>query len=752
MLLDARPDRIDFRDREYRPRLVSQPAQYPSPEEIGVFFERYVATDRIQDQGSEGACTGFGLAAVVNYLNWIKALGAAATAGQDIAKTPLEDPPPLVSPWMLYNVARIYDEWEGEDYSGSSCRGAMKGWHKHGVCQETMWPKRAKVAGKRPDAGWQQDAAKIPLGSYYRVNTLSISDMQSAIYEVGAVFCSAKVHTGWQFDGLTEAPETQAYPIKTEGGEKVLSLPIIKLSTNEVGGHAFAVVGYNDRGFIIQNSWGPKWATTWGKNNTDIPHAAGGFALMTYEDWVINSRDAWVAALAAPMRTSKARVTTTSRSRHSLLEQSAQIDAQLMMSSPGKTIPPHWDEQKAYDHSIVMGNDGKLIRRRIDAANAKSDLQQTIGNILKGCNNKDVVIFAHGGLNSEEAAIRHAQNLGPWFEANGIVPIFVIWRTGFVDAVANIGQDMVADFQKEMERVENNSILGLIEKARDKLEKKFDLAFEAIAEKVLGKAVWSQIKQNAQAACQRNSATGMTGGMRLLADQIKKSLKGMETPCRIHLLGHSAGAIILGHFASDLARFTKIGSIGLFAPACTLKFANATFRPLVEKDKLPAKKFYVFNLNRKNERSDKVGPYNKSLLYLVSRAFESPRKAPLLGLDDAWILESDMVDGENSFPSISRKAVADRATHEKSVFDQLGKFYAQQDLRDVVEWREFKAQSKFTYMIHQGEYALVKEENGQRSYEPIAHGSLDNDITFMNTAINLMIGSTPEPVTDLSGS
>ena len=44
-----------------------------------------------------------------------------------------------VSPRMLYNMARRYDEWPGENYSGSSARGAMKGWHKHGVCSRKHW-------------------------------------------------------------------------------------------------------------------------------------------------------------------------------------------------------------------------------------------------------------------------------------------------------------------------------------------------------------------------------------------------------------------------------------------------------------------------------------------------------------------------------------------------------------------------------------------------------------------------------------
>jgi hypothetical protein len=302
------------------------------------------------------------------------------------------------------------------------------------------------------------------------------------------------------------------------------------------------------------------------------------------------------------------------------------------------------------------------------------------------------------------------------------------------------------------------------------IEKKFDSAFEAIAEKILGKAVWSQIKQNAEAACQQNSALEMIGGMRHLATQIKKSLSKMKKPCRIHLMGHSAGSIILGHFARDLARFTDIGSIGLLAPACTLKFANATFRPLVEARKLPANKFYIFNLSRENERSDSIGPYNKSLLYLVSRAFEMPRKSPLLGLDDAWILEAELSQGKSSFPKISKTLVADNDRHRMAVFENLKDYYALQGnraskanwsvkeirrlrgLRDVVDWREFMVKWKCKYMLHQGEYVRVSHLDNRKSYEPSSHGTLDNDITLMNTAITYMIGSTPEPITDLRGT
>jgi hypothetical protein len=36
-----------------------------------------------------------------------------------------------------------------------------------------------------------------PLGVYYRIEKDAITDMQAAIQEVGAIYCSADVHQGW---------------------------------------------------------------------------------------------------------------------------------------------------------------------------------------------------------------------------------------------------------------------------------------------------------------------------------------------------------------------------------------------------------------------------------------------------------------------------------------------------------------------------------------------------------------------------
>ena len=160
--LDARPDRLDLRDREYLPPVRSLPAQFPEPKTLSAYLTSYVKCGLILDQGNEGACTGFGLAAVVNFLLWVRALAGGTTDGFV-----------SVSPHMLYDLAQFYDEWPGEDYEGSSCRGAMKGWHKHGVCDAVRWQGSVRRQVKRPykpAEDWAFDAATRPVGVYYRVN------------------------------------------------------------------------------------------------------------------------------------------------------------------------------------------------------------------------------------------------------------------------------------------------------------------------------------------------------------------------------------------------------------------------------------------------------------------------------------------------------------------------------------------------------------------------------------------------------
>jgi len=245
---DARPDEADFRDKLYQPSLINVPPVAP----VGTYLRRKVP---VLNQGQEGACTGFALATVVHYLNRTR----AGKHDKD-----------LVSARMLYEMAKQNDRWSGEDYSGSSCRGAVKGWHKHGVCSDDAWPYSVNAEDRELTPLREADAAARPLGAYYRVNTHNLTDMHTALTEVGVLLVSAKVHKGWQQVG--------------QDGK-------VKPSDEMIGGHAFALVGYDQTGFWFQNSWGE----TWGYQ---------GCGHVTYADWLKNGMDAWVCRNGVPVQLS----------------------------------------------------------------------------------------------------------------------------------------------------------------------------------------------------------------------------------------------------------------------------------------------------------------------------------------------------------------------------------------------------------------------------------------------------------------
>ncbi|MDA1091668.1 MAG: C1 family peptidase [Acidobacteria bacterium] len=166
-----RKDPIDLRDRMYEPPLIDLPARLDNRKRV----------PKVLDQGKEGSCTGFGLAALVNYWHANRRAKSGSSA--------------LVSPHMLYALAKRYDEWPGEKYEGSSIRGGMKGWLRHGVCSSKLWS--ASKKDTEITAGIMKDALQRPLGAYYRVRHLHLNHMHAALNETGILYASGDVHAGW---------------------------------------------------------------------------------------------------------------------------------------------------------------------------------------------------------------------------------------------------------------------------------------------------------------------------------------------------------------------------------------------------------------------------------------------------------------------------------------------------------------------------------------------------------------------------
>ena len=241
-----------------------------------------------------------------------------------------------------------------------------------------------------------------------------------------------------------------------------------------------------------------------------------------------------------------------------------------------------------------------------------------------GAKPKRIVIYAHGGLNSEDASIERIRTLAPYFKANGVYPVFLTWRTGPTETLvgdprrrAEEGAAPRGRHRRPVRARQGDCCRG----ARSHVE---------VLARPAAKPIWSQMKQNAATSVEASR------GCTLLADALAQ-LKKQAPQLEIHLVGHSAGSIILGHLLDLLpARKLDVASCHLYAPACTVRFALDHYVPAIDNKMLPLKRLYIHLLSDANEICDTVGPYRKSLLYLVSRALESCHKMPILGLEQVF--------------------------------------------------------------------------------------------------------------------
>lgn len=689
LTFDARPDRLDLRDLPYRPPVASLPPSAPSDDTIAAVLPAYLESKLVLDQKSEGACTGFGLAAVINYLGWRSAYEHNETMGPDA----------LVSTRMLYHLARFYDEWPGEDYEGSSCRGALKGWQRHGVCLESLWPyKDGEFV--RPLKGWENDAVTRPLGVYYRVQRDSVVDMQAAVYHAGAIYVSATVHDGWNLRG--------------SGKGRLLghrSLPVIKPGKKVLGGHAFAIVGYNETGFVVQNSWGDAWGWS-------------GFGVLPYDDWVEHGSDAWVVALGAPVAHGAPAITAGKAARspqHYVRRSGRRAGAGELpnwvgaMADPLRDRKDVWDAQSAYWHSLVTGNDGRIINRLPQVENDRDNIKFVALEQPKqwfidhaGDGPWRLAIYAHGGLNSEQDSVNRIRVLGPNFEANGIYPLFVTWKSGWKETIANMINDSVREFFGELPPPKKGIADSVIEAA--------DRSLETICRHMLVRSMWSEMKENVA----QSEKDGR--GIDELAAQLKALHAAAGGRMEIHLMGHSAGSFVCGRLLSEFADVQLAAeSCTLFAPACDLNFAMQHYAPAIDGGRLPRKRFHIHVLSDQRELDDTVGPYRKSLLYLVSRALERRHKTPILGM--ATVFDPAYISTEFWH------------NQTKPVIETWQNFF----WHGKAPPREFSAAAKEARfdtlsLLH------AKQVNTGAGMEKSTHGCFDNSITHIGDAISQMRG------------
>ena len=445
-----------------------------------------------------------------------------------------------------------------------------------GVCSDTDWPySSAKPGSLTIDRAWH--ARTNTLGAYYRLRA-EINDYHTALNEVGALYVSASVHEGW------------FKPKKQSDG----SLAVIQPHHEIEGGHAFAIVGYNGDGFIVQNSWG----TGWGSD---------GLAVWLYEDWIENVSDGWVFRMAVPTPQIFG------------LASSSSIDG----AEAGKRTPKRLEIAGHFAHF-----DDGCLKPRGDYWSTKEDIQQTATLIKDSVGDgkfKHLLIFCHGGLNAPKASARRISALKDGFKRNGIYPFHIMYDTG-------LGEEVKDAVTRAFHRSE-----GLVDRLKEKISEFPDKLIED-AVRLPVTPLWDEMKRDAHLPFEVKSETEYGDGVFV----IKTFAEALaDTGLKIHLAGHSTGAVVIGHMldAMDIIEIPDlIASCSLLAPACTTDFYRQHYQHRLGKQsttgsKVRLPKLDVYNLNEEIERDDNVVyAYRKSLLYLVSRALERDSTKPILGM------------------------------------------------------------------------------------------------------------------------
>ena len=573
--LDAMPDRVDIRDWPYQPTLSSLPPQVVSIGEV----------PSILDQGQEGACTGFGLAAVINY---------------QLAKRRVKR---QVSPRMLYEMARKYDEWPGENYEGSSARGAMIGWTRHGVCAESLWCKDLAGAGNlTPQIA--KEAQLTPGGAFYRVLHTQVRDVHAAVFELGAVYMTIMVHSGWAEPGPTTV-EVRLPKSRNGNGRQVsgkVKIPVIKRVDHATDGHAVAIVGYTADGFIIQNSWGK----TWGYQ---------GFALLPYEDFMIHATDVWAAQLGVAVNCD-------------VWAAAGGADTSAGLQRAADSIPLATIRPYIFDcgNNGVLSDSGRYWTTEQDVSRM---FDETIPVATKGWKKKRVLLYLHGGLNNEDDVAKRVVSFRDVLLENEVYPLHIMWESGAMETIGNLIKDVITEPDSRA-----GAIPDWMKKLRDRLVEAKDRTFE-ISTARAGTALWGEMKRNAQLSSTLESGRG---AMEIISEYVKKALSKVSAAQRgeweFHVVAHSAGSIYFAYALEHLLSFEAAGinfaSVHFMAPAVTTDLFKTLVLPKIKDGSCPFPS--LFMLSNVGELDDNVGPYGKSLLYLVSNAFEGGRNIPLLGM------------------------------------------------------------------------------------------------------------------------
>jgi hypothetical protein len=184
-------------------------------------FSRRKLCPKVANQGSIGSCVGHSGRVVLGSSNVFKK----------------EEP----SPMWIYKTAKKYDAWAGEDYSGTSIRGAASALINEGCCFESFWPYVSSELSV-PKEGAKEDAALKKISSYHVIPANETVEIKKMLLD-RPMWYAFKVRSYFFSINYSGIVDTKKY-----------------LSSDLAGGHAVCLIGwkYTDGKLYweFQNSWG----------------------------------------------------------------------------------------------------------------------------------------------------------------------------------------------------------------------------------------------------------------------------------------------------------------------------------------------------------------------------------------------------------------------------------------------------------------------------------------------------------------
>ena len=232
-----------------------------------------------------------------------------------------------------------------------------------------------------------------------------------------------------------------------------------------------------------------------------------------------------------------------------------------------------------------------------------------------------IMIWAHGGLISEQSGLAIATKHLQFWKANGIYPIYFVWETGLMQTLGQLLRSLGSG-GRDARNFFSDTIT--------------DPLIETTLRAVGAEKIWSGMKRNAE--------LGSTpqGGATRTAVELKKFCDRHAGAVRLYAAGHSAGAIFHAHFLPVAfgAGLPDVEQLHLLAPAIRVDAFKSQLMPLVGGH---IKHLALFTMVKDQELDDDCAKvYRKSLLYLIRFSFERDEKAEILGLEESLRRDRDV--------------------------------------------------------------------------------------------------------------